>query len=80
MFKILNCGYGYGFSVKEILKKFNLISKNKVNYKIGKRRKSDIVISISNPKKLIKLTNWKPKYNDLSYLLKSSLDWYKKNI
>jgi UDP-glucose 4-epimerase len=80
MFKILNCGYGYGFSVKEILKKFNFISKNKVNYKIGKRRKSDIVISISNPKKLIKLTNWKPKYNDLSYLLKSSLDWYKKNI
>tara|TARA_E500000178_G_scaffold301515_1_gene310454 strand:- start:172 stop:441 length:270 start_codon:yes stop_codon:yes gene_type:complete len=32
-------------------KKFNLISKNKVNYKIGKRRNSDILISISNPKK-----------------------------
>ena len=80
MFKILNCGYGYGFSVKEILKRFNSISKNKIKFKIGKRRKSDIVISISNPKKLIKLTNWKPEYNDLSHLLKSSLDWYKKNI
>ena len=80
MIKIFNCGYGYGFSVKEILKKFNSIIKNKIKYKIGKRRASDIVISIANPKKLIRATKWKPKYNDLNYLLKSSLRWYKKNI
>ena len=80
MIKIFNCGYGYGFSVKEILKKFYSITKNKIKYKIGKRRASDIVISIANPKKLIRATKWKPKYNDLNYLLKSSLRWYKKNI
>ena len=41
---------------------------------------SSLTLSVSNPNRLIKTTNWKPKYNDLSYLLKSSLDWYKKNI
>ena len=80
IFKIFNCGYGYGFSVKEILQKFSLISKNKINYEIGKRRKSDIEISISNPNKLIEFTKWKPKYNSLTYILKSSLNWYKKNV
>ena len=80
MFKIFNCGYGYGFSVKEILEKFNLILNNKIKYTIGKRRTSDIVISIANPNKLIKATKWKPKYNNLTYLLKSSFNWYKKNI
>ena len=80
MFKIFNCGYGYGFSVKEILQKFILISKSKINFKIGKRRDSDIVISIANSQKLVKEIKWKPKYNNLNYLLKSSLNWYKKNI
>ena len=80
VFKIFNCGYGYGFSVKEILQKFILISKSKINFKIGKRRDSDIVISIANSQKLVKEIKWKPKYNNLNYLLKSSLNWYKKNI
>lgn len=80
LFRTLNCGYGNGFSVIEILKKFNLISKNKIIYKVGKRRKNDIVKSISNPNKLVRLTKWKPKYNNLNKILKSSLDWYKKNM
>ena len=80
LFRILNCGYGKGFSVKEILKKFNLISKNKIIYRVGHRRKNDIIKSISNPNKLVKLTKWKPKYNNLNKILNSSLDWYKKNM
>ena len=78
MFKIFNCGYGNGFSVMEILKKFNSLSSNKIKYKIGKRRKSDIIISIANPKKLIQFTKWKPKYNNLTHIVTSSLHWYKK--
>ena len=80
MFKIFNCGYGQGFSVYQILSEFDVLLKNKINYRIGKRRDSDIVISIANPNKLINETNWKPKFNNLNYILKSSLSWYKKNI
>ncbi len=80
IFKIFNCGYGNGFSVNQILRKFNFLLKNKINYKIGKRRNSDIIISIANPNKLIKETNWRPKFNNLDYILKSSLSWYRKNI
>ena len=79
-FKILNCGYGTGFSVKEILDRFNFISKNQIKYAIGKERQDDIIVSISNPNKLTKLLKWKPKYEDLSYILKSSLNWYKKSL
>ncbi len=80
IFKIFNCGYGYGFSVKEILQKFNLISKKKIRYKVGKRRDSDIVVSIANPNKLKKIIKWKPKYDNLTHVLKSSLNWYKKSV
>ena len=80
IFKIYNCGYGYGFSVKEILTKFNFILKKKITYKIGKRRNSDIIISIANPKKLKQEIKWRPKFNNLKYILKSSLNWYKKSV
>ena len=78
LFKILNCGYGKGFTVMEILKEFNLLSKQKIKFKIGKRRPRDIMISIANPKKLIKSIKWKPKFNNLTTIVSSSLNWYKK--
>ena len=56
IFKIFNCGYGNGFSVMEILKKFNSISNRKIKFKISKRRDSDIIISIADPKELVKFT------------------------
>ncbi len=78
IFKIFNCGYGYGFSIKQIVNRFSYISGKKMKSKFGKRRPKDIVVSVANPKRLIKFTKWKPKYNNLSQILKSSLKWYKK--
>lgn len=78
IFTTFNCGYGNGFSVLQILKKFNFLSSNKIKFVVGKRRKSDIIVSIANPNKLIKVTRWKPKYNNLTHIVKSSLKWYKK--
>ena len=80
IFFILNCGYGFGFSVLEILKEFTRVSKKELNHFVGERRKGDIVISIANPKKLKKLISWKPKYQSLNLLVTSSLKWYKKSL
>ena len=80
VFYKLNCGYGFGFSVLEILKEFEKVSKTKINYIFGKRRKFDIIISISNPEKLKRLIKWKPKYKNLNQLVKSSLYWFKKSF
>ena len=79
-FKIFNCGYGHGYSVMEILKKFNFYSNSKIRYEIGKRRKNDIVISIADPKKIIQFLKWTPKHQNLEHVVKSSLKWYSKSI
>ena len=55
-----------------------MYQKKKINYEFTKRRKGDIVVSISNSSKLKKIINWKPKYQSLNYLVQSSLNWYKK--
>ena len=78
IFLKLNCGYGFGFSVLEVLQEFIRVSKKRINYKFVKKRKGDIITSISNSSKLKKIIKWKPKYHSLNYLVKSSLNWYKK--
>ena len=78
VFLKLNCGYGFGYSVLEVLQEFIRVSKKKINYQFVKKRKGDIVVSISNSSKLKKIIKWQPKYHSLGYLVKSSLNWYKK--
>lgn len=75
---IFNCGYGKGYSVKQVVTKVNQILKTKINFEIGPRRKSDSEYIVANTKKFRNHFKWKPSYNDLSYILKTSLEWEKK--
>jgi UDP-glucose 4-epimerase len=77
---ILNCGYGKGFSVLEVVNNFKKFSKNKVLVKFEKRRKAEIVESVANVIKLKKYLKWRPKFFNLSRMIKNSIDWEKKLI
>ena len=71
---ILNCGYGRGYTVKEIVNIFKKIKKN-LNIKYQKRRPGDIAQVYSNTKKLNQLLQWKPKYNNMHEIIKSAINW-----
>ena len=76
--EIFNCGYGIGYSVLDVINSLNKIYGNDINYKLSERRKGDVEKLVSNIDKLEKHIDWKPKYNDLSTIIKSSIDWEKK--
>jgi len=75
---LYNCGYGKGSSVLEVIQTFEKISDQKVNYQIIARRSGDVESVIADSSKLIKETNWKPKYADLKIICKSALEWERK--
>ncbi len=75
---IFNCGYGKGFSVKEVIETFNKILDKKIKFKIGPRRPGDSKHVVADPKKFMRTLSWKPKYNDLKYILKTAYEWEKK--
>lgn len=75
--QILNCGYGHGHSVKEVIAKAELVSGQRINFHIGDRRRGDIPKLISANQKIIETLGWKPRYDDLEFILKSSIDWEK---
>ncbi len=73
-----NCGYGKGYSVKEVIENFNEILDKKINYEIGPRRDGDSKMIIANPEKFNKFFGWKPRFNNIKYILKTAVDWEKK--
>jgi len=73
---ILNCGYGKGYSVLEILRIFRKIKRN-LKIKFVKRRKGDVAAVYSDTKKFKKTIKMKIKYNNISKILKSSIKWEK---
>jgi len=74
---ILNCGYGKGYSVKEIVEIFKKIKKG-VIIKYKKKRIGDVAQIYSDNSKLKKILKWKPKFNNIQTILKSAIKWEKK--
>ena len=72
---ILNCGYGYGISVLQVINAFKKVTKKNIKILIEKRRKGDMEKIISINSKLKKFIKWKPKYNNLEKMAKSALNW-----
>lgn len=75
---LFNCGYGNGYSVKEIIKNLNDILEKDIKSKIGPRRPGDSRMIISNIDKFQKYFKWQPKFNDIKKILSSAVDWEKK--
>ena len=74
---ILNCGYGKGYSVKQITDIFKKIKKG-VDVRYQKRRPGDIAQVYANTKKFKKILRWKPKYNNIKLIIQSAIQWEKK--
>ncbi len=72
---VFNCGYGNGYTIKEVVEATNKILKKELKVEYGPRRKSDTEYSVSDNNKFLKKFNWVPKNNNMEIILRSSLNW-----
>ena len=75
---IFNCGYGVGFSVKEVVSTLNEILSNDIKTEVGPPRHGDSKSLVANVDKFKKSFSWEPKFNNLKYILNTALEWEKK--
>ena len=75
---IFNCGYGKGYSVREIIQTANKLFNNTINFSIGPKRPGDSKYVVANPNKFIKTMKWKPKFNNIKKIIISAVNWEKK--
>lgn len=72
-----NCGYGYGYSVKEVVDTVKKVSNIDFKVEIAQRRQGDPSVLISDCTKIKEKMKWTPKYNDLELICKTALEWEK---
>lgn len=74
--KTFNCGYGSGYSVKQVVDRVRTITGRDFKVTLTDRRPGDLKQTIANNDALAKGTSWKPEYNDLDVMIKTAWDWY----
>lgn len=75
--EIFNLGTGKGYSVLDLVNKFQEVSGIKLKYKIMKRRAGDIDEIYTDPKLASKELGWKAEHN-LEEMLRSAWEWEKR--
>lgn len=76
---VFNLGSGNGSTVLEVIKTFEKVSGEKLNYAIGPRRAGDVVAIYANNDKAVKELGWTCQYN-LEDMMRTAWDWEKKLV
>lgn len=71
----LNCGYGHGYSVLQVLDAVDRVTNNKLVRILEGRRAGDPDSLISDNRAIISRFGWQPKYDDLDTIVKHALAW-----
>jgi UDP-glucose 4-epimerase len=71
----LNCGYGHGYSVMQVLDAVDRVTNNKLVRNMEGRRAGDPDALISDNRAIVERFGWKPRYDDLDTIVKHALNW-----
>ncbi len=73
--RILNCGYGHGYSVKEVLAAVERCAGRPLNPTVGPRRPGDPPILVADVTALRRTLDWTPRFDDLEQIITSAVNW-----
>jgi UDP-glucose 4-epimerase len=72
----LNCGYGQGYSVKQVIDTVKMVAGIDFEVQQAPRRAGDPASIVANSDRLMRL-GWKPTLNDLPTIVRHAYDWEK---
>ena len=71
----LNCGYGHGYSVREVLAMVERLSGQRLQIREEPRRAGDPPTLIARADRVRGVLGWTPHFDDLESIVRSSLEW-----
>jgi UDP-glucose 4-epimerase len=71
----LNCGYGHGFSVLQVIDAVKRISAVDFKIDIAPRRPGDPAQIVAHSEQVRSKLGWRPRYDDLSTIVRDALAW-----
>jgi UDP-glucose 4-epimerase len=76
--RVFNCGYGYGYSVREVVETVKKITGRNFATEETERRPGDPPVLVADSSRLKSELNWRPMHADLEYIIKTAWEWEKK--
>jgi UDP-glucose 4-epimerase len=74
----LNCGYGHGFSVREVIDAVKRVSGIDFPVRIAPRRAGDAAMVVADTTQIRKTLAWQPRFDDLETIVRDALAWERK--
>ena len=71
----LNCGYGHGYSVREVLRTVERVHGAPLRIREAPRRAGDPPMLVANASRVRQALNWSPRYDDLETIVRTQLEW-----
>lgn len=72
---VFNCGYGMGYSVREIIETVKEVTGKEFPIVETNRREGDPPYLVASNEKIRKILKFDPKYNDIKYIIKTAWNW-----
>lgn len=74
----LNCGYGHGYSVREVIEAVERVHGQPLSVSEQPRRAGDPPMLVADASRAGEVLGWQPRYDDLDTIVATSLDWERK--
>lgn len=74
----LNCGYGRGFSVRDVIARVEKAAGHSIRVREADRRDGDPPSLVAAADRIRSVLDWTPQYDDLDVICATSLAWEKK--
>ncbi|HJP03735.1 MAG: UDP-glucose 4-epimerase GalE [Chromatiales bacterium] len=74
----LNCGYGHGYSVRDVLAAVEKANGESLDIIESPRRAGDPPILIAVADRIQEVLGWQPQHDDLDFIVRTSLAWEKR--
>jgi UDP-glucose 4-epimerase len=71
----INCGYGHGYSVREVISMVDRVSGSPIRTVEEPRRAGDPPALIAKAQRIRQVLNWTPRHDDLESIVRSQLEW-----
>ncbi len=72
---VFNCGYGHGYSVREIIDTAKKVTGVDFPVVESERRPGDPAILVADSSKLKKTLGWIPEFDDIEYIIRTAWNW-----
>ncbi len=74
----LNCGYGRGYSVRELLTMVEQVAGHSIAKREAPRRAGDPPVLVARADRIRDTLQWQPQHDDLEEIVANSLNWERK--